>query len=74
MSTAGEDKQDDPGASSNSNWKDSYKMAQMVSLPDMAHVCGNAAGQLVKSLAAGVGCPEEYILMPLLTCCSGNPI
>ncbi|KAK7116769.1 uncharacterized protein [Littorina saxatilis] len=52
------------------SWKDSYKTAQMITLPDVTHVCGSQAGQLVRDLARGTGCPEEFILTPLLSCCS----
>ncbi|XP_076465850.1 uncharacterized protein LOC143297400 [Babylonia areolata] len=52
-------------------WRDSYKTAQMIRLPDVTSICGQQAGQLVQSLAQGVGCPEEAVLLPLLSCCSG---
>ncbi|KAK7481318.1 hypothetical protein BaRGS_00027398 [Batillaria attramentaria] len=51
-------------------WKESYKTAQMVALPDVTRLCGTQAGQLVHDLAQGVGCPEEFIVMPLICCCS----
>ena len=57
---------------SDANWKDSYKTAQMITLPDVTRICGEQAGQLVQELAQGVGCPEEFILFPLLSCCSGD--
>lgn len=55
-----------------SSWKDSYKTAQMITLPNVTRVCGEKAGQLVHDLAQGAGCPEEFVLMPLLSCCSGE--
>ena len=54
------------------SWRDSYKTAQMIALPDVTRICGEKAGQLVRDLAQGAGCPEEFVLMPLLTCCSGD--
>ncbi|KAL8624880.1 hypothetical protein ACOMHN_016176 [Nucella lapillus] len=52
------------------SWSDSYKTAQMITLPDVASICGQQAGQLVQDLAQGVGCPDEFVLLPLLSCCS----
>lgn len=61
----------DTNVGSDSGWQDSYRTAQMVTLPDVRRVCGVQAGQLVRNLAKGVGCPQEYVLMPLLACCAG---
>ncbi|PVD37819.1 hypothetical protein C0Q70_00421 [Pomacea canaliculata] len=51
-------------------WRESYRTAQMITLPDVTRVCGSKAGQLVIDLAQGTGCPHEYVLMPLLSICA----
>lgn len=56
----------------NGGWRESYRTAQMITLPDVTRVCGSKAGQLVIDLAQGTGCPHEYVLMPLLSICAGE--
>ncbi|XP_014789880.1 uncharacterized protein LOC106883402 isoform X1 [Octopus bimaculoides] len=50
------------------NWQDCYKTAQMVPLLDLALVGSYNIRRLVTNHANAIGCPSEYIFLPLLSC------
>ncbi|KAL3866452.1 hypothetical protein ACJMK2_043748 [Sinanodonta woodiana] len=62
-------------ASDNNNqqlgWQESYKTAQLMKLPDLGLVCGASIQKLVTNHARAIGCPDEYIILPLLSVTSG---
>lgn len=54
------------------NWEDCYKTAQNVAFPDVGFICSSHVKRLVLGYCNSIGCPQEYIFLPLLTTCAGN--
>ncbi|KAH9499276.1 hypothetical protein Btru_003590 [Bulinus truncatus] len=52
-------------------WENIYRTAQNICFPEARLACGNIVGGFMEDIARGVGCPVEYILVPLLPCVGG---
>uniref|UniRef100_A0A0B7AHL5 DUF3987 domain-containing protein n=1 Tax=Arion vulgaris TaxID=1028688 RepID=A0A0B7AHL5_9EUPU len=49
-------------------WENTYRTAQNIAFPDPKSACGERVGEWIEDLARGIGCPVEYVLVPLLPC------
>ncbi|KAI8777848.1 tigger transposable element-derived protein 2 [Biomphalaria glabrata] len=52
-------------------WENIYRTAQNICFPETKVACGNIVGDYLEDLARGIGCPVEYVLVPLLPCIGG---
>ncbi|CAL1526990.1 unnamed protein product [Lymnaea stagnalis] len=53
------------------NWENVYRTAQNIGFPDPKVACGDVVGEFLEDTARGIGCPVEYVLVPMLPCIGG---
>ncbi|XP_055869350.1 uncharacterized protein LOC106072531 [Biomphalaria glabrata] len=61
----------DQKVSAGPGWENIYRTAQNICFPETKVACGNIVGDYLEDLARGIGCPVEYVLVPLLPCIGG---
>ncbi|XP_055869399.1 uncharacterized protein LOC129923247 [Biomphalaria glabrata] len=61
----------DQKVSTGPGWENIYRTAQNICFPETKVACGNIVGDYLEDLARGIGCPVEYVLVPLLPCIGG---
>ncbi|XP_059148660.1 uncharacterized protein LOC131935932 isoform X2 [Physella acuta] len=49
-------------------WENTYRTAQNIGFPDTRLTFGETTGEFLEELARGIGCPVEFVLVPLLSC------
>ncbi|XP_005094363.1 uncharacterized protein LOC101853843 [Aplysia californica] len=52
-------------------WQHTYRMAQSIAFPEPSTACGERVAGFLEDLARAIGCPVEYVLVPLLPCIGG---
>ena len=49
-----------------------YRTAQSISFPDSSSVCSEQVSDFIDDMSKAIGCPLEYVLVPLLPCIAGK--
>lgn len=47
-----------------------YEAAQLQALPDIAQICGQHVHKLIHNNALAIGCPDDFLFLPFLSCCA----